>query len=119
MAPFYGSYEEVWAPTTEGCTYAAVFYRQPPMTADPNPTELLHCNKCRHQMKHQLLKEVTNNHSEDWGDDFVFRHQIVHQLFECCGCSDVVLWQTYSDSEMDGNRSWNFPPRISRHQPNW
>ncbi len=89
------------------------------MTADPNPIELLHCNKCRHKTKHQLLKEVTNSHSEDWGDDYVFHQQTVHQLFECCGCSAVVLRQTYSDSEMDGNQSWYFPPRISRHQPNW
>jgi len=89
------------------------------MTTEPNPIEMLHCNECRHKTKHQLLKEVTSNSSEDWGDDYTFHSQTVHELFQCCGCSAVVLRQSYSDSEMDGDRSWYFPPRISRHQPDW
>ncbi len=89
------------------------------MSTDPNPIELLHCNECRHQTKHQLLKEIANQGSEEWGDDYVYHWTKGHQLFECCGCSAVVLRQTYSDSESDEQQVWYFPPRISRHKPNW
>jgi hypothetical protein len=89
------------------------------MPTDPNPIELLHCNECRHETRHQLLKEVTSNGSEEWGDDYMFHWYKVHQLFECCGCNAVVLRQTYADSESEDKEVSHFPPRISRHKPNW
>lgn len=89
------------------------------MSTDANSIELLHCNKCRQKTKHQLLHGVTKAGSEDLGDGYLIQWHSVYELFECCGCGEVVLRQTYTNSELNDNQSWYYPPRVSRHKPNW
>jgi Domain of unknown function (DUF4145) len=79
--------------------------------------ERLHCNNCRNNTEHRILKTV-----EDGGDaeDGIWWNT-VHDMLECCGCRDVILRRRFWFSEAsDGTPTTHyFPPATSRHVPSW
>src|SRR6266404_3128060 len=87
-------------------------------TVQRNP-EMVHCNECRRNTWHKLLKETRDEGSEPYDEDFHIWWRIVHQMFECCGCKSVVLRRRHEFSEWDYPDIRFFPPPVSRHKPEW
>jgi hypothetical protein len=79
----------------------------------------LHCNNCRGNTFHRLLKKEEDHGSEEWGPDELFQWVTTHEMFGCLGCKSVLMRRTYADSESEGQEVRYFPPRSSRHKPNW
>lgn len=78
--------------------------------------ERLHCNSCRIGTKHRLLK----THSDSGGNEEQgFNWQTTSEMFECCGCSSVLLRQTHDFSENPEPQITFFPPPASRWLPQW
>lgn len=79
----------------------------------------LHCNECRRKTWHKLLKEAHDDGSEPYDGEYRIWWHIVHQMFECCGCKAVVVRRSHEFSEWDYPDVRFFPPRVSRHKPDW
>jgi hypothetical protein len=79
----------------------------------------LHCNECRRNTWHKLLKEARDDGSEPYDGDIRIWWHIVHQMFECCGCKSVVVRRSHEFSEWDYPDVRLFPPPVSRHKPEW
>lgn len=78
----------------------------------------LYCNNCHGETLHRLLKAIHDEGSEPCGEQYIW-WDIVHEMFECCGCKSVVLRRTQHFSEWDGPDVRFFPPPASRHKPKW
>jgi hypothetical protein len=79
----------------------------------------LHCNGCRGDTWHKLLKETHDEGSEPYDEECHIWWHIVHQMFECCGCKSVVVRRSHEFSEWDYPDVRFFPPPVSRHKPDW
>jgi hypothetical protein len=81
--------------------------------------EKLHCNRCGHTTKHETLHSREHRGSADvetvgevwWNDHY--------DLLECLGCESVTLRWTHVFSENSEEEVYFFPPRVSRHVPQW
>ena len=87
-------------------------------TANHN-IQRLHCNDCRRNTLHRLLKETHDEASEPYDEQYHIWWHIVHQMFECCGCKSVVVRRSHEFSEWDSPDVRFFPPPVSRHKPDW
>src|SRR5262249_26168127 len=45
--------------------------------------------------------------------------EITYDVLQCCGCREALLVRTYVFSEHDDAEVRYFPPRVSRHSPEW
>jgi hypothetical protein len=82
--------------------------------ADEDKYQRLHCNGCRRDTKHEVLKTTERVGSTEYCD-----WRIEVKMLECCGCQEVSLQRvstTDSDAEPDIDV---FPPRMSRWVPDW
>lgn len=79
----------------------------------------VHCNNCRGNTLHKLLKEARDEGSEQYDEQYDIWWKTLHQMFECCGCKSVVVKRTHMFSEWDGPDVRFFPPPVSRHKPKW
>jgi hypothetical protein len=79
----------------------------------------LHCNDCRRITLHKLLKETHDQGSEAWDEEYRTYWDIVHEMFECCGCKSVVVRRTHEFSEWEHPDVRYYPPPVSRHKPEW
>jgi Domain of unknown function (DUF4145) len=86
---------------------------------DSRAIQTLHCNDCRRQTRHELLKELSDSGSEPWGEDYATHWTTTDELFECRGCKAVLLRRTHEFSEWEYPDVRYYPPRIARHKPNW
>jgi hypothetical protein len=88
--------------------------------AQKTKQEKVHCNECRRKTDHRLLKSGTGDCGSEEHDEYstVF-WETRFDLFQCCGCLEMVLRRTYHFSEDDGFDIRYFPPRVSRHLPPW
>lgn len=85
-------------------------------TKKPPHIERLHCNSCRITTKHLLLKtHIDSGSDEEQG----FYWQTKSEMFECCGCSSVLLRQIHHFSEDPDPQITFFPPPASRWLPQW
>jgi hypothetical protein len=85
-------------------------------TKKPPHIERLHCNSCRNSTKHLLLKtHIDSGFDEEQG----FSWQTKSEMFECRGCSSVLLRQTHHFSEDPDPQVTFFPPPASRWLPQW
>lgn len=84
-------------------------------TKKPPHIERLHCNSCRIVTKHLLLKTRIDSGSDE---EQSFYWQTKSEMFECCGCSSVLLRQIH-DFRRFGTPNYLFPPPASRWQPQW
>jgi hypothetical protein len=78
--------------------------------------ERVYCNTCRNTTRHELLKQSTHSFSDE---EAGFSWRNTFDMFECCGCSDVVLRRTHVFSEDPEITITFFPPKSSRFAPNW
>lgn len=91
------------------------------MTTSSEKTNWLHCNKCSHKTKHELLIKRSQPGSEPYDEEFDISWCTTWWVFECCGCGNVTLKRTFWFSE------WNpgeleveyYPPQVSRRTPEW
>jgi len=79
-------------------------------------TQRVYCNKCRGETSHRLITTVEGSHSER-EDDFFW--STTFDMFQCCGCEEVVLRRTFNFSEDPGPDVSYFPPVMSRYLPEW
>src|SRR5262245_49690415 len=78
------------------------------------------CNECRRTTDHRLLKTISGDTgSETWEDDVGIWWETTFHVLQCSGCNEVLLRRTYMFSEYDEPVVTYFPPRTSRHPPNW
>lgn len=78
--------------------------------------ERLHCNDCRHETEHRLLKTVQD--SGETQDEHSW--STTYEMLQCCGCREVILRRTFEFSaDPDGPAVHYFPPLVSRHSPSW
>lgn len=76
-----------------------------------------HCNQCRGETKHDLLVERKQPGKDDreavyWCTTW--------SVLECRGCETVQLKRVFYFSEWgDDDETEYFPPRVSRHLPEW
>jgi hypothetical protein len=91
------------------------------MTSKSKPTlKRVHCNECRRQTHHRLVKSIDgDSDSERVDEDYYVSWQTTFELLQCCGCLEAVLRRTYVFSEWDEADVRYFPPRVSRHAPKW
>ena len=82
--------------------------------------EWVHCNKCLHLTKHEILKEHNCEHTEKYCD-FDLWWDTKYTLFICCGCESVTLRRQYTFSEWEDNQLEIefYPPQVSRRLPSW
>lgn len=85
-------------------------------TKKPPNIEKLHCNSCRITTKHLLLKTHRDTGSDE---ERGFYWQTDSEMFECCGCSSVLLRQTHHFSEDPEPEVTFYPPPASRWLPQW
>lgn len=91
------------------------------MAESKDNIERLHCNKCGPDTKHLLVTTRTNSGSEPYGEQYDISWTTIYDVFECCGCEEVMLRRRFYFSE------WNhgdveiiyYPPRIGRRLPPW
>ncbi len=82
----------------------------------PPHIEHLPCNSCRRNTKHLLLKtHVDSRSDEEQGVSW----QTKSEMFECCGCSSVLLRQIHEVSDDPEQDIAFFPPAASRWLPQW
>jgi hypothetical protein len=98
--------------------YSVPTWRQPKKAANRN-IQKLHCNDCRRVTLHKLLKETHDQGSEPWDEEIRTYWDIVHQMFECCGCKSVVVRRSHEFSEWEYPDVRYYPPPVSRHKPEW
>lgn len=84
----------------------------------------VHCNRCGHETKHDLLCKHKNEESIN---PFPFDHLTVefvttHSLLVCRGCEEVTLskrdWCSEDDPTSQRDLTF-YPPRVSRRKPAW
>lgn len=84
-----------------------------------------HCNKCRHETKHEIAMDRTIRGSEvfDPYQGIEVSWSTTYSMLECRGCEEVSLRRTEWCSEndpMDGPDPGTFyPPGVSRRKPVW
>jgi hypothetical protein len=83
----------------------------------------LHCNSCRRETRHEVLKSVTRTEyqeilsQEDDGGPTGYDEITEVKMLECCGCQEICLRHSFTD--------WSeetvvvFPPRMARWLPSW
>jgi hypothetical protein len=76
----------------------------------------VHCNQCRQETNHELLKTVSVSESND---DEGIRWGNIYCMLQCCGCDSVVLRDEFWFSEHEHSKFTFFPPPASRWLPNW
>ncbi len=75
---------------------------------------------CRGKTDHRLLKTAQGNTgSESYDGDSAIWWDTSFDVLQCCGCREVVLRRTYMFSEYEEAEVRYFPPRVSRHSPEW
>jgi uncharacterized protein DUF4145 len=80
----------------------------------------IHCNECRRKTDHRLLKTAQGDtDSETYDGEYDISWETTFEVFQRCGCLELVLRRTYVFSEWDHADVRYFPPRISRHPPKW
>ena len=79
----------------------------------------VHCNSCRSSTLHQLLKTAEDHGSEEIESLGNISWYVTSEMLECRGCKTVVLRRTESTSEDPEPSVRYFPPRVSRHPPEW
>ena len=93
------------------------------MTAAARKTsaaEKLHCNACRQLTKHELIAAVEETDSHEAPGYGEVSWDTKFEMFQCRGCSEVVLRRTYVFSETAEDPDIRyFPPKSSRHAPHW
>jgi hypothetical protein len=57
--------------------------------------------------------------SEPYDDEVDIWWTTTFDVLQCCGCREVMLRRIYTFSEYDESNVRYFPPRVSRHSPNW
>lgn len=86
----------------------------------PRDPVRIYCNQCHNETLHKLLKEVCDKGTEQVDDYLDISWNIRHQMFECCGCKDVVLRRIHARSEWGEEPDVQyFPPLTSRIKPAW
>lgn len=79
----------------------------------------VHCNECRHETKHTLLKSHKIHGEEILEDSYPIRWHDTYELLECCGCESVVLRDSYFFEPTKEMIIKYYPPRVSRPSPRW
>jgi len=88
--------------------------------ADSKDTiERLHCNKCGPDTKHILVTTRTNSGSESYDEQYDISWTTIYDVFECCGCEEVMLRRRFYFSEWNDGDVIYYPPRIGRRLPPW
>lgn len=78
--------------------------------------ERVHCNQCRGETWHALVKTLTERgHDEEEGFSWITQFD----LLQCLGCREAVLRRMFWFSENPDEEVQYFPPPVSRHPPNW
>jgi Domain of unknown function (DUF4145) len=92
------------------------------MAQTPRGTKLfrIHCNNCRRKTQHRLVKKIEGDSgSEPYDEEFSISWDTIFHVLQCCGCLELVVRRTYMFSEWDQPDIRFFPPRVSRHLPDW
>lgn len=89
--------------------------------SDASKITRVHCNRCGHETKHEIVMERRTEGSEiidpyqgidiSWSTTFL--------MLECCGCEEVMLKRSFWFSEADEVETEYYPPRVSRRRPSW
>lgn len=80
----------------------------------------IHCNNCRRETRHKLVKRIDGDTGVDGDEPQNSIHwQTTFDVLQCNGCLEVTLKRIYEFSEWDYPDIRYFPPRISRHLPKW
>lgn len=77
------------------------------------------CNQCRRTTDHRLVKRIPGDTGSEPYDGMEIWWETTFDVLQCSGCKDVVLRRTYFFSEWDDAQTKYFPPRVSRHPPDW
>jgi hypothetical protein len=85
----------------------------------------IHCNRCGHPTKHELIHKEEKHWDEDVNDEFAVHGADIYELLECRGCENIVLrhrdWFS-EDINNDGSPVINtryYPPATYRPFPRW
>ena len=82
--------------------------------------ERIHCNECRRETRHELLRKVVDTDSEQLVEGPCLEWTITSETFQCCGCGSVKLRRTLFEDFAPGDITIQyFPPPVSRHPPSW
>jgi Domain of unknown function (DUF4145) len=84
-----------------------------------NTAEKLHCNACRQFTKHDLIAAAEERDSHEVPSQGEIWWDTKFEMFQCRGCSEVVLRRTCVFSEDEDPDIRYFPPKSSRHAPRW
>jgi hypothetical protein len=88
--------------------------------ATTSKVKKVHCNKCRRKTDHRLIKTFKGDSgSEQYGEDYAIWWDTTYDVFQCCGCGEALLVRTWIFSEHEDAEVRYFPPRVSRHSPEW
>ncbi len=93
--------------------------RQKTEKSKQNTLHRVHCNDCRSVTYHKVLKTAVDSGAEDYDEHSSVWWETRHDMFECCGCKSIVMRRTHTFSEWDGPEVRFFPPKVSRHKPEW
>jgi hypothetical protein len=89
------------------------------MATKPSKLERIHCNLCHGKTDHRLLKTAQGNTGSEAYDDGHVWWETRFDVLQCCGCGEAVLRRLYMFSEFEEPDVRYFPPRVSRHSPQW
>jgi hypothetical protein len=86
------------------------------MAGQDEKTIRAHCNECRQQTNHRILRtQVQSGSDEEQG----FSWRTRFDMLECCGCEEVTLRRVHEFSEDPEPTISFYPPRASRWLPKW
>jgi hypothetical protein len=77
------------------------------------------CNQCRRNTDHRLIKQIPGDTGSEPYEDSAIWWETTFDILQCYGCKDVVVRRTYIFSEWGEAEVDYFPPRVSRHPPDW
>jgi hypothetical protein len=78
------------------------------------------CNECRRKTDHRLITSFKGDcGTEQYEGEYEVWWDTAYHVFQCCGCGDALFVRTYMFSEHEDAEVRYFPPRVSRHSPEW
>ena len=83
-------------------------------------SERVHCNRCRSVTIHRLIKRIVDEDSDTIDSGYEVWWETTFDMLQCRGCSEVVLRRSsfFSETMPDEDVRF-FPPKASRHPPQW
>lgn len=91
--------------------------------SDATKITLIHCNRCGHETKHEIVMERRTEGSEivDQYHGIEVSWSTTHSMLECRGCADVSMKKSTwcSENEPGEVDDLFYPPRVSRRRPAW